>query len=153
MGMHIWGETKHMHPINPIKNDILYPVGPLKYLLLNKNGDALLGIYRSRETDQFYLLTTCLRQNFLFAISFECLNGLVENRFVFMDVLLQCPCTTTNGNAPRLFIKYLLYLWMRYYLNDTISSLKIVVVYPNYFYVFNAYLCHPDTNQHHIIKP
>jgi hypothetical protein len=138
---------KNMRPTSPIQDNFLYPAGPLKYLLLYKNGTALLGIFRSRKTHQFYLVVHCLRQYFVFAIDFAMLNGLVENRLIFKDVLLQCPFTTLKGKIPSLFTKYLLYLWMLYYLNGTISSLKRAVVYPNYFYEFNAYLHHPDTHQ------
>lgn len=116
------------------------PIGPLKYLVMNKNGKSLIGLYLHTKTNQVALIYHSFLGSIVIEPSTENLNLLMQNKLTMNWLIKNSKIKNVDSTkvtaAKRLFIL----LWSNLKLNNTIDNLKAVDILPNYYYTFTNYL-------------
>jgi hypothetical protein len=132
--------------IAEVLDKMYYPAGTLKYLILSPKGDRVVGVYRNRLTHAFVLVVDCFGLTAIFPVHFKVVTDLIEDRMSFRIILMFEGYNVKNAKPMNLLEKIALRFRIMYHLNGTISQLRRVTPYPNYFYEFHTFITHPDTN-------
>ncbi len=132
--------------ISEVVDKMYYPAGTLKYLILSSVGERIVGVYRNKLTHAFVLLVDCFGYTVIFPVHFKVVKDLIEDRMSFRILLMFEGYNVKNDKPMNLLEKIALRFRIMYHLNGTISQLRRVTPYPNYFYEFHTFITHPDTN-------
>lgn len=132
--------------ISEVLDKIYYPAGTLKYLILSPVGERIVGVYRNKLTHAFVLVIDCFGFTAIFPVHFKILKDIIEDRVSFKSILMLPGYNLKDDKPLSLLEGVILRFRIMYYLNGTISQLRRVTPYPNYFYDFHIFITHPDTN-------
>jgi hypothetical protein len=116
------------------------PAGPFRYLLMNKNNEERLGVYKNKITNKMVLILTCYSNNYSIEPEEEQLEEFMQNKFSIRQLLRLCPPKKISGKQISLMERIRLAFYIAKYLKGNISEQRNLKVYPNFYYVWRQ-LC------------
>lgn len=116
------------------------PIGPLKYLVMKKNGNSLLGLYLQTNKSKLVIIYNSFLGSIVIEPNAENIKLFMQNKLTILWLIKKSTIKNLDTTKVTPAIKLFLYLWSNLKLNNTIENLKAVDILPNYYYTFNNYL-------------
>lgn len=112
------------------------PIGPLKYLVVYKNGNSFLGLYHQTNTRNLVFICNSFFGLIVLIPNNEDLNLFMQNKLKMNQLIKKSSLYKINQTNITSAIRLCFYLWGNLSLNYTINNLKGVNILPNYYYTF-----------------
>jgi hypothetical protein len=115
------------------------PVGPLRYMLTDRQGRERLGLYEYSGDGRLVLIGDGYGGKVVFWPSVDAIQEIIDGRAEVSGVLRRVRWTTPGLEAPDGWGRLLCRLWLSRELGGRIGRLPRLLPYLNLFYVFRQF--------------
>jgi hypothetical protein len=126
--------------LNTFKN--YEPAGPLGYLLMDKEGEMHLGLFRKIDENRLVLILKLKDDYYVLNPSKELLDGLFKNEKMVADMAydpLHKQVTTLDNVCLSESECWSVYNYILMYMSGRLAEQRFFIVYPNYYYVYSEW--------------
>ena len=116
------------------------PIGPLKYLVMDKNGNSLIGLYLQTNKSKLVIIYNSFLGSIVIEPNTENLILFMQNKLTIKRLIKKSTLKNIDATKVTPVKKLFLYLLSNLKLSNTIENLKAVDILPNYYYTFYNYL-------------
>lgn len=134
-GLEYWGNISDM-----INNSDFQPVGPLKYLLFDHRGSAVLGLYIYKQTGNLVMIGKMAGKKIVYWPSENALNRCLEDKMTLTSLLNKSKITLTDLTPLTALDLLIVRIYNRLIFHSPISRQKYHIAYPNYYYLYREFL-------------
>jgi hypothetical protein len=127
--------------LNTFKN--YEPAGPLGYLLMDKEGEMQLGLFRKMDENRLVLILKLKDAYYVLKPSSELLDGLFKNEKIVADMAydpLHKKVTTLDNVCLSESECWSVYNYILMYMSGRLAEQRFFIVYPNYYYVYSEWI-------------
>ena len=115
------------------------PLGPLRYLLRDKDGRERLGLYQFSQDGTMVLIGDCYGLKVVFWPTVDGIHDIIDERVDVSRVLRHARWTTTGLDGLGFWDRMKCRLWLMREVQGKIGKLPRLLPYLNLFYVFRQF--------------
>jgi len=123
--------------LNTFKN--YEAAGPLGYLLMDKEGEMQLGLFRKMDENRLVLILKLNEAYYVLNPSREMLDGFFKNEKIVADMAYD-PQHKQVTNLDNVCLSesecWSVYNYILMYMSGRLAEQRFFIVYPNYYYVY-----------------
>ena len=116
------------------------PVGPLRYLFMDKDGNSRVGIYEHTRESKYALIFCCYKDKYVITPEYKDLVLYFQNKIPFKNLVKSYPIKHLSGKALNMIALLKIKLFILQYLPTTVYSKSKSILYPNFYYVWNEHV-------------
>lgn len=128
------------------------PIGPLRYLFMDKEGNSRVGIYLDTRYCKYALIFCCYKNKYVMTPAYKDIELYFQNKIPFRHLVNSYPFKHISGQVLSMMELFKIRFFILQYLPTTVYSKSRSILYPNFYYVWNEYTINLPVEKQVIIK-
>ena len=115
------------------------PIGPLKYLVMDKNAVGIVGLYNELDTENIVLIFKTPIKLVVVKPSEMELKLLLQEKKTILETVKKSNIFNTNKKTISLFCRAIFYVWVLTIMPGKLSKIKRHSLLPNFYYTYTQF--------------